>query len=65
MEGPSKSSWKNKCTEGIFLYRSIHNLPRHSDRYVIKYGTRRLCFKKPVGVEIAIKWESSHEKLLF
>lgn len=31
MEGPSKSSWENKCTEGTFLYRSIHILPRHSD----------------------------------
>lgn len=65
MEGFSKFFWKNKCIEGIFLYRSVYNLFRYLDRYVIKYGIRRLCFKKSVGVEIVIKWESFYEKLLF
>lgn len=48
-EGSGKSSWENKCTEGIFLSRNFHNLPRPSDQQVIKNEVKRMCFQNPVG----------------
>lgn len=58
-EGSGKSSGENKHTEGIFLYRNFHNLPRPSDQHVIKNEAKRICFQNPGGEGIpTVIWRS-------